>query len=98
MQEMSSSSLRLSFVHYARQRSSDSIKGIGALFRSMESVEVETFTSAGMLVKNCYGAQDSNIAIDFPENCQECGVQKSCFNKTWENIKKSMIEAGVLEE
>jgi hypothetical protein len=50
------------------------------------------------LVKGCYGAQDSNIAIDFPENCSECEQQKPCFNKTWDNIKKSMIEAGVLEE
>ena len=43
-------------------------------------------------LKKCYGAQDSNIAIGFREDCSKCAVKEPCRNETLKNLAKLSVE------
>ena len=43
-------------------------------------------------IRECFGKQDSNIAINFPYNCEECKFFELCRKETLKRIAESLKE------
>ena len=41
-------------------------------------------------MRRCYGKMDSNIAINFPYNCNKCRYKNRCFQQTLYNMRKAL--------